>query len=95
MGIALIFDISGGELLIVLLFVLMFFGAKGIPDMARTMGRFMRQVRDASSEVQREIQKGAQDVTRAAHEQRRQMRTIVEEEPVKRTAQESGPKDPA
>ncbi|MCB9184968.1 MAG: twin-arginine translocase TatA/TatE family subunit [Flavobacteriales bacterium] len=95
MGIALIFDISGGELLIILLFVLMFFGAKGIPDMARTMGRFMRQVRDASNEVQREIQKGAQDVTRAANEQRRQMRAMVEEGTVPRTEQESGPKDPA
>lgn len=94
MRIALIFDISGGELLIILLFVLMFFGAKGIPDMARTMGRFMRQVRDASNEVQREIQRGANEVTRAANEHRRQMRSMVEEEPGADMEGNAGPKEP-
>ncbi|MBP7408199.1 MAG: twin-arginine translocase TatA/TatE family subunit [Flavobacteriales bacterium] len=81
MRVALLFDISGGELMIILLFVLLFFGAKGIPDMARTMGRFMRQVRDASGEVQREIQKGANEVRRATEEQQRQFRSALEEAP--------------
>jgi sec-independent protein translocase protein TatA len=72
MRIPLIFDISGGELMIVLLFVLLFFGSKGIPDMARTLGRGMRQMRDASNEVQREIQRGTHDVRRAVEEQRKQ-----------------------
>ncbi|MBX2980439.1 MAG: twin-arginine translocase TatA/TatE family subunit [Flavobacteriales bacterium] len=73
MSITLLFDISGGELIIILLFVLVFFGAKGIPDIARTMGRTMRQVRDASQEVQREIHKGAGEVRRTVEEQRRSM----------------------
>lgn len=71
MFIPLIFDISGGELIVVLLFVLLFFGAKGIPDIARTMGRALRQVRDASNEVQREISKGANDVMRTVEDQRK------------------------
>lgn len=71
MGRLLLFDISGGELMIILLFALLFFGSKGIPDLARTLGRTMRQVRDASNEVQREIQRGANDVTSAVNEQRR------------------------
>lgn len=69
--VVLLFDISGGELMVILLFVLLFFGAKGIPDIARTMGRTMRQLRDASNEVQREIHKGASDVRRTMEEQRR------------------------
>jgi TatA/E family protein of Tat protein translocase len=56
----LLFDISGGEFIVILLFALLFFGSKGIPDLARTLGRTMRQVRDASNEVQREIQRGCQ-----------------------------------
>jgi sec-independent protein translocase protein TatA len=75
----LLFDISGGELMVVLLFILLFFGSKGIPEMARTLGRTMRQVRDASNEVQREIQRGATEVTRAAQEQRR---TLLDEKEV-------------
>ena len=79
MSITLLFDISGGELIVILLFVLMFFGSKGIPDIARTMGRTMRQVRDASQEVQREIHKGASDVRRTVEEQRRNLLDQVED----------------
>lgn len=70
----LLFDISGGELLVVLLFILMFFGSKGIPDIARTMGRTMRQLRDATNEVQREIQKGATEVKQGFEAQRRDVK---------------------
>jgi sec-independent protein translocase protein TatA len=79
MGLLLLFDISGGELMVILLFVLMFFGAKGIPDIARTLGRTMRQVRDASNEVQREIQRGANDVRRTVEEQRRSLQDQMEQ----------------
>jgi sec-independent protein translocase protein TatA len=81
MPVPLIFDISGGEFLVVILFVLIFFGAKGIPDIARGMGRFLRQVRDASNEVQREINRGANEVRRAATDHQRQVRGMVEDEP--------------
>lgn len=75
----LIFDISGGELIVILLFALLFFGSKGIPDLARTMGRTLRQVRDASNEVQREIQKGVTDVGRSVSEQRSNFQKSIEE----------------
>lgn len=70
----LLFDISGGELIVVLLFVLMFFGAKGIPDLARGLGRTMRQVRDATQEVKREIDRGAREVRRTVEEEPRSER---------------------
>ncbi len=71
MGIVQFFSISGGELIVVLLFVLLFFGSKGIPDIARTLGRTMRQMRDASQDVQREIHRNAQDIKRTMEDQRR------------------------
>jgi TatA/E family protein of Tat protein translocase len=70
MHLPLLFDISGGEFIVVLLFVLLFFGSKGIPDFARGLGRTMRQVRDASNEVQREIQREANNMNRALQDQR-------------------------
>lgn len=72
MGHFLLFDIGGGELLVILLFVLIFFGSKGIPDVARTMGRALRQVRDATAQVQHEIEKGAAEVKKGFEEQRNQ-----------------------
>jgi sec-independent protein translocase protein TatA len=51
----LFFSISGGEIFIILLFILVFFGADKIPGLARTMGKTIRQVKDATSEIQRDI----------------------------------------
>lgn len=56
------FGISGGEIFIVLLFVLIFFGSDKIPGLARNMGRAIRQVKDATSDIQRDIQNSAKDV---------------------------------
>lgn len=53
---------SFGEIAIILLFVLLFFGSESIPNIARTLGRGMRQIRDATSEIQTEIRKSADKV---------------------------------
>lgn len=92
----LLFSISGGELMIVLLFVLLFFGSKGIPDVARTMGRLLRQVRDASQEVQREIHKGAQEVRREVDDQRRSLQQglPMDQEPPSDLPGTPGPQGP-
>jgi TatA/E family protein of Tat protein translocase len=74
MAVPLFLDVSGGELLVILLFVLLFFGSKGVPEVARTMGRAMRQLRDATADVQREIEKGAADVKRGFEEQKQAFR---------------------
>ena len=47
--------ISIGELTFVFLIVLLFFGSKSIPKLARTMGRGIRQVKDASQQIQDDI----------------------------------------
>lgn len=60
-NIILLFDVSGGEFLVILLVVLMFFGSKNIPDLARGLGKGYRQLRDATNSIKREIQTGAKD----------------------------------
>lgn len=54
-------SISTGEVVIIFLFVLMFFGAESIPKIARTLGRTIRQVKDATQDIQREIQDSVKD----------------------------------
>ena len=58
----LFFNISGGEIFIIVLFILIFFGADKIPEIARTMGRTMRQIKDATGEIQKDIQSSVKDV---------------------------------
>lgn len=55
-------DIAGSEILLILVFILMFFGSKSIPGLARTMGRTIRQIKDASNELQTEIKKSGMDM---------------------------------
>lgn len=53
---------STGEIIIILFVYLLFFGAKGIPSLAQTMGKAVYQFRNAAKDVQDEIMKGANDI---------------------------------
>lgn len=59
MHVLLLFDISGGEILVVILFVLIFFGSKNIPELMRGLGRGIREFKNATQSIQREIQESA------------------------------------
>jgi len=62
-SILLFFNFGGGEIIVVLLVVLLFFGSKKIPELARGLGRGMREFKDATSGVQREIEDSMKDVS--------------------------------
>ena len=47
--------ISGGEIFIILVIVVMLFGADKIPEMARGLGKGMQQLKNATNEVKKEI----------------------------------------
>ena len=55
LAIYLLFNISGGEIILILLIILVFFGAKSIPTFARIIGRGIKQFKDASQDIQRDI----------------------------------------
>jgi sec-independent protein translocase protein TatA len=54
------FGIGGGELIFILFVVLMLFGSDKIPEIARTMGKAMAQLKNATNDIKSEIQKGAE-----------------------------------
>jgi sec-independent protein translocase protein TatA len=49
-------NIGFGELLVIALFILIFFGPKKIPDIARSLGKAIREFRKAMQDVQSEFQ---------------------------------------
>jgi sec-independent protein translocase protein TatA len=55
-------DIAGSEVLVILAFILMFFGSKSIPGIARSMGSTIRQIKEASNDLQNEIKKSGADM---------------------------------
>ena len=50
------------EILVVVFFILMFFGSESIPKIARGLGRGVRQVKDAANEIKQEIRDSANDI---------------------------------
>lgn len=55
------FGIGGGELVFIILIVLMLFGSDKIPEIARSAGKIMRQLKHATNDIKSEIQKSAED----------------------------------
>ncbi|MGP1478615.1 MAG: Sec-independent protein translocase subunit TatA/TatB [Capnocytophaga sp.] len=48
------------EIIFILFMVLVLFGADKLPEIARTLGKTIRQVRDATDEIRSEIQRGVE-----------------------------------
>ena len=55
------FNISGGEFILVALIFLVLFGPKQIPTMARSAATVIKQVRNATNDIKREIMDSAED----------------------------------
>jgi sec-independent protein translocase protein TatA len=54
--------IGGPEVIVVLLFIVMFFGSKKIPELAKGLGKAMREVKDASNDIKKEIRDSAANI---------------------------------
>ncbi len=53
--------IGGPEVFIILLIVVMLFGADKIPEIARGLGKGIRQVKDATNDIKKEINESAKN----------------------------------
>ena len=53
---------GGTELIIILFVVLLLFGAKKIPDLARGFGRGIREFKDATKEIKKEVDEASKEI---------------------------------
>ncbi|WP_083937630.1 Sec-independent protein translocase subunit TatA/TatB [Hymenobacter aerophilus] len=49
-------DLGGGELMLIMVVILIFFGANKIPELARGLGKGIREFKDASREIRSEVE---------------------------------------
>ena len=54
--------IGGTEVIVILLFIVMFFGSKKIPELAKGLGKAMREMKDASNDIKKEIRDSASSI---------------------------------
>lgn len=90
----LFFNLGGGEIMIVLLVVLLFFGSNKIPEFARGLGKGIRQFKDAADGIQRDIQNSVNEVKNEVDVHKKAKATFesmtkTEEPPVSKQESES------
>lgn len=61
-SILLFFNIGTPELFVIILVIIMFFGSKKIPELARGLGKGIREFKNATSDIQEEIRKSSKVV---------------------------------
>jgi sec-independent protein translocase protein TatA len=59
----LFLNLGGGEIFVILLVVLLFFGSKRIPELAKGLGKGMREFKDAMNGLENEVKNAASDTT--------------------------------
>ena len=58
-----LFDLGGGQILLILALVLVFFGARKIPELAKGLGQGIKEFKKATREVTDEIHNAGEDST--------------------------------
>ncbi len=58
-------SLGGSEMFLILLAILLLFGAKKIPELARGLGKGIREFKDASREIKDELEEGLKEDKKA------------------------------
>ena len=91
MNTILLFGMPGGaELFLIVLVVIMVFGSKKIPELARGLGKGMREIKNATGDIQREITEGSREVN-AMKEKiniEKQVKDLIKEDKEKKSSLE-------
>ena len=72
-------SLGGGEILLIMIFVLFFFGSSKIPDIAKGLGKGMREFKDAMGGVQRDIEQSIRE-TEIKKQATKQVDTVEKKE---------------
>lgn len=76
----LFLNLGGGEIVIILFVILLLFGGKGIPGIAKTLGKGIREFKDATNGLQKDIQNSTGGITEQINEQIQEVKKEIEKE---------------
>jgi len=66
-------NMGGGEIALIMVAVLLLFGGKKLPELARGLGKGIREFKDASDGVKREIHRNINSVTTEEEEKKEEL----------------------
>ncbi|MDI1355477.1 MAG: twin-arginine translocase TatA/TatE family subunit [bacterium] len=76
----LFLNLGGGELVMIVLVILVLFGGKGIPGIAKTLGKGLREFKNATDGIQRDIRESTKGITEEVNEQIKEVKKEIEKE---------------
>lgn len=76
----LFLNLGGGEIVLILFVILLLFGGKGIPSVAKALGKGIREFKDATSGIQKDIQETTGAFTSQINEHIQDVKKELEKE---------------
>ncbi len=83
----LFFGISPGELFIILLVVLVLFGPRKIPEIAKTLGKGYNELKKAQRDLNTEIQNYSDDIEKETDKFQNEVKSVVDDDHEKKSSQ--------
>lgn len=71
--------ISGGEVIIVFLVFLLLFGSKKVPELAKGLGKGLREFRKATDDIKREIDSSTSEIKKEVNSSTRNLKKDLTE----------------
>ncbi len=77
--ISLFLNLGTGEILTILFVILLLFGSKGLPNIARTLGKGINEFKRASGSIQKDIMAGTGEVSNQVKREIEEVKKHLEE----------------
>jgi sec-independent protein translocase protein TatA len=74
----LFLNLGGGEVILILFVILLMFGGKGIPSIAKTLGKGIREFKNATNDIQRDIHQSTGGLTQQVNEQIQEIKKEID-----------------
>ena len=76
----LFLNLGGGEVVLVVFVILLLFGGKGLPTIAKTLGRGIREFKDATNGIQKDLRDSTSGITDQINEHIQEVKKDIEKE---------------
>lgn len=73
-------NLGGGEVVMIVLVILLLFGGKGIPTIAKTLGKGMREFKDATEGLKKDLRDSTSGITDQVNEHIQDVKKELEKE---------------
>ncbi|MBP8033531.1 MAG: twin-arginine translocase TatA/TatE family subunit [Bacteroidia bacterium] len=74
----LFLNLGGGEVVLILLVILLMFGGKGVPNIARALGKGIREFKDAANGIQKDVMQGTGGISNTIQEHIQEVKKEVD-----------------